>query len=180
MLLVRDTRCPEIDFNRTWSEYSHGFGYKGANHWLGLEHIHNILQDHPNYKLQVFIAYGNPASFAFGFYHGFYVHNITDNYRVSSVSFLDQTAFPIGDSLTNGNYSINGRPFSTYDRDYSNNDCPGRFGSGWWFLDDPVCSRANVNGRRSGDNFESTWHWLYNLGKRTDFNAIHLKVVRED
>ncbi|KAK6169562.1 hypothetical protein SNE40_020595 [Patella caerulea] len=178
-ILSREGRCREINFNRTWSEYGNGFGYRSANHWLGLENIHSILDNHPSFTLQLYLSYDNPASFALSYYRGFYVHNVTDNYKISIASFLDHSNFPAGDSLTNGSYNINDRPFSTYDRDYSNNNnCPGRFGGGWWYLDDPVCSRSNLNGRKSGDNFESTSHWLDNLGNRTDFNSIHLKLNR--
>ncbi|KAK6169568.1 hypothetical protein SNE40_020598 [Patella caerulea] len=175
---IRSMRCPEINFNRTWSEYVRGFGYRGGNHWLGLENIHSILDNHPSFTLQLYLSYDNSASFALSYYRGFYVRDVTDNYKISIASFLDHPSVPTGDSLTNGSYSINGRPFSTYDRDYSNNNCPGRFGSGWWYLDDPVCSRGNLNGRTSGDNFESTWHWTENMGNRTDFSAIHMKLIR--
>ncbi|KAK6169572.1 hypothetical protein SNE40_020600 [Patella caerulea] len=179
-ILTRDVTNPETNFNRTWKDYANGFGHKEANHWLGLENLHNILQNHPSIKLKMFIRYGSPERSGTGYYHGFYVEDVDDNYRLSISSFDDKTSAPVGDSLINGSYSINGRPFSTYDRDYSNNDCPGRFGSGWWFLDDPVCSRANVNGRRSGDNFESTWHWLDNLGYRTDLLRLTMKFTRVD
>ncbi|KAK6169577.1 hypothetical protein SNE40_020603 [Patella caerulea] len=174
----RDAQSPAINFNRTWSEYVNGFGYRGRNHWLGLENIHSILQNHPSFRLRFLIQYGNPLRSAISHYFQFNVRNVTDNYKISIASFIDHSSFPAGDSLTNGSYSINGRPFSTYDRDYSNNDCPGRFGGGWWFLDDPVCSRGNINGRRSGDNFESTWHWLDNLGNSTDVHRILLKIAR--
>ncbi|KAK6169573.1 hypothetical protein SNE40_020601 [Patella caerulea] len=178
-ILTRDGSRPEINFNRTWSEYVRGFGYRGGNHWLGLENVHKIIENHPRFKLQLFIRYGSPARMAFSHYSGFYICNVTDNYKIFFASFDENPNLPTGNSFTNGSYSINGRPFSTYDRDYSNYDCPGRFGGGWWFLDDPVCSRANVNGRRSGDNFESTWHWLDNLGNRTDLLGLFMKIFRE-
>ena len=43
-------------------------------------------------------------------------------------------------------YYHNGKPFSTYDRDNSENKCARLYHSGWWYNDKGDCVRANLNG----------------------------------
>ncbi|XP_050394349.1 ficolin-3 [Patella vulgata] len=177
ILLYRFQGCQEVDYNKTWKEYSDGFGTSYGNYWFGLANIYDILQNYPQFFLNIVIfgQTGHQTSY----YQLFDISTYDDDYRISLQLFKDDTANPTGDSLTNGLYNIDGRPFSTYDRDFSNNDCPARFIGGWWYLDNPVCSRANVHGKRDGGNFEATWHWLDNLGSRTDFSDIQLKLQRK-
>ncbi|KAK6187412.1 hypothetical protein SNE40_005449 [Patella caerulea] len=180
-IIHRDALCKETDFNKTWNEYATGFGNAHGNYWLGLENIFNILQNHNRFKLSVEIIYDGYAGHLQGYYHHFNISSANDNYTISLGEFSDHAQGGPGNSLTNDTFSINDRPFSTYDRDFSNNDCPVRFNSGWWYLDDPVCSRANVNGRRPevGVPFEATWHWQDNLGTRNEFDIINLRIYRD-
>ncbi|KAK6169293.1 hypothetical protein SNE40_020373 [Patella caerulea] len=174
MIQYRRFGCQELDFNRTMDEYAGGFGYPHGNYWLGLDHLYNILQNSRQFKFVVFVTF--PSSSLFGWYMDFNISSRLDNYRISINSYWPDPNYSIGDSLTNATFNIDGRPFSTYDNDSSNHNCPDRFKGGWWFLDDPVCSRANVNGRRFDNNFEATWHWLDNLGNRTFFYDVQLRL----
>ncbi|KAK6170953.1 hypothetical protein SNE40_019231 [Patella caerulea] len=176
----RETTCLELDFNKTWKEYSTRIGDPRGNYWLGLEHLHQILRNPNRYALEVIIVY-ETTNQARATYLGLNISDASDNYRITIDSYVPHGTIPSGDSLTNGIYSIHGRPFSTYDRDFSNNNCPVRFNSGWWYLDDPVCSRANINGRRYNVSvpFESTWHWLDDLGPRTDISMFILRIKKE-
>ncbi|KAK6175460.1 hypothetical protein SNE40_013920 [Patella caerulea] len=173
----RTTLCKEVDFNRTWNEYVKGFGAIHGEYWVGLENVFYILQTFPTADLLNIILKGGYTPVSQCYYSGFQISNGSNNYTVSIASFSNGVA-PSGDSLTNGIYSINGRPFSTYDRDHTSHGCPGRFNGGWWYLDDPVCSRANIFGRRTGDTFESTCHWQDNLGLETDFSWIEMVLKR--
>ncbi|KAK6170987.1 hypothetical protein SNE40_019257 [Patella caerulea] len=176
----RETICMEADFNRTWHDYSVGFGNRHGNYWIGLENIYDIVQNHPKLTLAVVMTHGGGNPNVHGFYKGFNVTNSDDDYKITIEQYTGHQDYSSGDSLTNGTYSINGRPFSTYDRDSSGNDCPVRFGGGWWYQDQPFCCRANVNGRRSntGLPFEATWHWLDNQGNRSDYRRIQLYLKR--
>ncbi|KAK6187572.1 hypothetical protein SNE40_005568 [Patella caerulea] len=175
----RNYNCLELDFNRTMDEYADGFGHPHGNYWLGLEHVYNILQNYRSFELQVVFTFDSPDwNWVQGFYYGFNISDRLDHYRVTFSFYSGSPTSPSGDSLTSGAYTINGRPFSTYDSDSSNHDCPGRFNGGWWYLDDPVCSRANVNGKRHDTSFESSWHWQDDLGDRTSFHKVNLGVVR--
>ncbi|KAK6175461.1 hypothetical protein SNE40_013921 [Patella caerulea] len=175
MIMRRITLCKEVNFNRTWNEYVMGFGTIHGEYWLGLENVFNILQNFPTTnKLNILLKVGyKPISQSH--YRDFDISNDSDNYTVSISGFDNGTT---GDSLTNGIYSINGRPFSTYDRDHTSHNCPGRFSGGWWYLDNPICSRANIFGRRSGDTLESTCHWKDNLGLETNFTKINMVLRR--
>ncbi|KAK6179318.1 hypothetical protein SNE40_011707 [Patella caerulea] len=179
LLMRRTSLCKEVNFNRTWNEYVMGFGSIHGEYWLGLENVFNIIQNFPtrdDNALNVILKVGNtPVSQCY--YMGFKISNYSDNYAVS-ISFYSGGKTPSGDSLTNGIYSINGRPFSTYDRDQTSHNCPGRFNGGWWYLDDPVCSQANIFGRRSGDTYESTCHWQEDFGLETDFSWIEMAFKR--
>ncbi|ESO87052.1 hypothetical protein LOTGIDRAFT_154538 [Lottia gigantea] len=173
----RFSKCLEEDFNRTWTEYVNGFGHNHGEHWLGLQNMYNILQNYDSYKLQIYLSINGQGWQHY--YYSFHLQNETSAFRFSKSRIKGHSEFPAGDSLTNGSYSLEGRPFSTYDRDQSNNDCPDRFKGGWWYLDDPVCSRGNLNGRRNATNFESRIHWLDNLGTLTDFSEVQIRLTRE-
>ncbi|KAK6167383.1 hypothetical protein SNE40_021423 [Patella caerulea] len=168
---IRETNCLEIDGNKTFNEYSNGFGHTVGNYFLGLEHIYNILQIG---YFSMGIRFEFDGQVAKGYYHKFVIDSKANNYRLSIGFFQNDSAFSCGDSVINGAFSLNGRPFSTLDHDLTNHSCPVRFGGGWWYLDNHVCSRSNVNGRRSGNNFESTWHWQDTLGKTTSFSSMNM------
>jgi hypothetical protein len=38
----------ETNFNRTWREYSQGFGSLRGDFWLGLEIVHRLTRDRPH------------------------------------------------------------------------------------------------------------------------------------
>ncbi|KAK6169015.1 hypothetical protein SNE40_020146 [Patella caerulea] len=175
----RKYSCLALDFNKTMDEYANGFGHPHGNYWLGLEHIYNIFQNHLSFSLQFVISFDVPQlSPAQGYYYRFNITDRSDYYRITLRSYSGHHTKPSGDSLTSGAYNIDGRPFSTYDDDFSNHDCPDRFKGGWWYLDDPVCCRANLNGNRTDTSFESSWQGQDNLGNRTSFYDVTLRVVR--
>ncbi|KAK6169444.1 hypothetical protein SNE40_020500 [Patella caerulea] len=149
LLLYRGLRCLELDFNRTFDEYSKGFGNPLGNYFIGLDNIYNLVKLHDRITGLSPILYFLDSPLCTSFYGIENIANKTDNYRLSIGGYVNRAAY-CGDSLTNGSYSINGRPFSTFDRDFTNYNCPLRFGGGWWYLDDPVCSRSNLHGKRSG------------------------------
>ncbi|KAK6173736.1 hypothetical protein SNE40_017140 [Patella caerulea] len=173
-ILSRHINCLEVDFNRTYGAFSDGFGNPPGNHFIGLENIYRIIENHDSLILRVEFTFVD-RTFKFGDYNNFAISSKIDNFRLMIGSYRDGPTFS-GDSLVNGIHNLNGRPFSTFDRDFTNHSCPDRFGGGWWYLDDPVCSRSNINGKRHGEDFESTWHWLDDFGNKTSFSAINLII----
>ncbi|XP_050392517.1 angiopoietin-1 [Patella vulgata] len=173
---TREENCLELDFNRTFEEYSTGFGNRYGNYWLGLENIYNILQNHGQFLLDFYFTFNN-SNVEHCRYSKFDIANRDNLYRITIGEFRGLKG-PMVDPLTNGTFNIDGRPFSTFDRDFSNHDCPGRFMAGWWYLDDVVCSQSNVHGRRSENIPEARLHWLDILGEEIYIKNSHIKIKR--
>ncbi|KAK6170998.1 hypothetical protein SNE40_019266 [Patella caerulea] len=176
LIVHRDRRCKGYDFNKAWDEYVSGFGYKHSEYWLGLANIYSILQNHDSFQLG--FRLDADATLYQAAYQNFNIQNVSNNYKISLGPFSTDPANPIGNAIT-GSANINGRPFSTYDRDQTNHNCPIRFQGGWWFVNDLVCSQANVIGKRFGTNFEESWHWLGDNGSRPDYDEIQLRLLRK-
>ena len=87
-----------VDFYKTWSEYSAGFGDTDADHWLGLDAVHNMTTEQ-NMRLRVEIGYtvydsaGAPIREVADFanYESFAVGSSTSNYQLSSEHFTCHT-----------------------------------------------------------------------------------------
>ncbi|KAK6187341.1 hypothetical protein SNE40_005397 [Patella caerulea] len=163
--------CHDVDFNRTWAEYREGFGKVHGEYWLGLKHVHKIIQNNgQECTLRVQLHF-NPVIQAVQ-YQSAVLTNQSDSYRIllsGSNARVNET-----DYLTGGAYSIDGRPFSTYDRDSSGYSCPGRFNGGWWYPENVNCSLINPVGRRSYDGSEDSFRWDDLQLTSTQFYALRL------
>ena len=136
-----------VSFNRNWTDYKDGFGDLEANHWLGLDKIHDIVSK-PSTTFELYIDMEIYHPFpetnmvtAFALYQSFSVAGEMNNYRLT-IGVLDGSS-TAGDSLVDHNQM----EFSTPDRD---NDisltahCAQRFSAGWWFRN---CRVSLLNGR---------------------------------
>ncbi|KAK6187186.1 hypothetical protein SNE40_005266 [Patella caerulea] len=130
---ARDASCKETDFNRPWNDYVNGFGHTHGEYWLGLKHMYNIMQYQGRVQLIVLIRIGVKERLSY--YPDFSMFSRTNNYTIFFDRYRPHPSTPLGDSLFSGTHGIHGRPFSTYDRDYSMNNCPVRFNGSWWYLD---------------------------------------------
>ena len=134
------------NFQRSWKEYSLGFGRINGSFWLGLERIHRLTQS-GYFKLYVGLQYHDPEAMALGkhavwaMYGLFFIDNEAGGYRITVGDF--NTSSTAGDSLRRHN----GMRFSTLDRDndlyYLQNCAELTGGGGWWFRN---CLRCNLNG----------------------------------
>lgn len=127
----------------TWQRYKEGFGHRYKDFWIGNEYLHQITRQ-GEYKLEVGVSLRSEQIFRFVNYDWIYVGNESERYAIHLGPYRPATLN--GDSLTPSNdprRNINGKPFSTYDNDVSNN-CPTRYQAGWWFAED--CTAANLNG----------------------------------
>ncbi|XP_017152313.2 ficolin-2-like [Drosophila miranda] len=136
-----------LDFNRTWSEYKHGFGHLRENLFLGLEKIHlmTLLQPH---ELYVQIQHVN-GSTSYARYDDFKIGSEAEGYKLKSLGKYSGTA---RDSLTK--YHLNMK-FSTWDNDndvYAASNCANDYGGGWWFC---YCSTSFLNGKYYEDGKRS-------------------------
>ncbi|CAL4172559.1 unnamed protein product, partial [Meganyctiphanes norvegica] len=137
----RDDYPTQLDFYRTFDEYSLGFGSPGAEFWLGNDILHELT------KTSVSELYVELTSFAgvtkYAMYNSFYVgpRGNTKNYvrpYQLSVSHFSGNA---GDSLT----LHNGMGFTTFDSDHdlSPGNCAVYERGAWWYN---KCYYSNLNG----------------------------------
>ena len=129
-----------VDFYRGWAEYEDGFGNVKGEHWLGLKKISCLTGARPVAQLRVDLAdYGGHRKYAQ--YSYFTVDSASTNYKLT-VGGYSGTA---GDSLV-GTYSLNGRQFTTYDRDndLSSANCAVSDQGAWWYRS---CTNSNLNGK---------------------------------
>ena len=126
------------NFNRNWRDYVHGFGELKGEFWLGLSKIHRLANSTDPAALRVHMKdFENNTAYAH--YSSFYIGGSSTDYTLQ-VTGYSGTA---GESM----YYINGRRFSTKDKD--NDGAPGncadasnRAGA-WWFNS---CTWSNLNG----------------------------------
>ncbi|XP_062403630.1 microfibril-associated glycoprotein 4-like [Sardina pilchardus] len=163
-----------VNFDRTYAQYSEGFGYKDGEYWLGLESMHllTIKGDGNWYSLRVDVE-DFAGSKIFALYPTFRVESASAGYRLHIVDFINGGA---GDSLK----AHNGHMFSTFDRDqdtYWGQCAAGHVKGGFWFH---KCLNANTNGQ---------YQWQYHNGKGTSgvywstwssasLKAITMKIKR--
>ncbi|CAK8679897.1 unnamed protein product [Clavelina lepadiformis] len=126
------------DFYLGWNNYVIGFGDPNDDYWIGLENIHRITTASPH---ELRIDLGDFLSLTrFAKYRYFQINSAATNYSLSVGGFSGNA----GDGLRR----LNGRPFSTYDRDNdgsSNTHCAVKYGGAWWYA---ACfsGASNLNG----------------------------------
>ena len=112
-------------FNKSWNEYTNGFGEINSNNWLGLNYIRQLTNQQ---QMTIRIELSN---------------NIRNLYMIEYDSFFigpeeQKFQLTIGNkifgSLVDSFTSHNGMKFSTYDQDNENSgSCSIYFNGGWWF-----------------------------------------------
>ncbi|KAG5678216.1 hypothetical protein PVAND_007908 [Polypedilum vanderplanki] len=125
-----------VDFNRSWEEYSKGFGDPNGELWIGNEYLHQLTKDNCT-KLRIIIQdIENRTLYAD--YNSFYVSNRSEGYRIDLGGYS-------GNASNALDYQ-NHMKFSSIDvdLDISHDHCAGEYEGGWWFS---YCSHGNLNGR---------------------------------
>ena len=128
VILRRNASVPEeVEFNRTWNDYKHGFGDLNTEFWYGLNNIH-CLTSRQLVDLRIELKYGSGREQTYNYKH-FVVGGPENNYTLH-VGQLQQPC-PGRDNMAYNN----GHPFSTYDRDNdrSSSNCALSRQGGWWF-----------------------------------------------
>lgn len=132
-----------VDFNRSWDEYSQGFGSPAAEYWIGNEALHHLTADNCTaLKIVMVDIYDNTWQ---AVYSTFRVSGRDDGYRLDIAGYSG--------NASNAFQYQNDMQFSAIDvdRDISNTHCAGNYEGGWWFSH---CQHANLNGRY---NLGLTW-----------------------
>lgn len=132
-----------VDFNRSWDEYSQGFGSPAGEFWIGNEALHHLTADNCT-ALEIIMQdiYDNTWQ---AVYSTFRVSGRDDGYRLNIAGYSG--------NASNAFQYQNDMQFSAIDvdRDISNTHCAGNYEGGWWFSH---CQHANLNGRY---NLGLTW-----------------------
>ena len=138
LVIQRRFKTGDLSFNRTWVDYKFGFGDITAEHWLGLERIHQLTNQNHTYMLLMSIDVGKGIKF-YAQYDNFRISNEADGY-ILNIGQYNGTA---GDSLS----LLHGAKFSTWDRDNDaapNRNCAEAMHGGWWFK---RCNHGNPNSK---------------------------------
>ncbi|KAK3530027.1 hypothetical protein QTP86_009918 [Hemibagrus guttatus] len=128
-----------VSFYRPWAQYKEGFGDPAGEYWLGLENIF-LMTNTERYQLRVDMEDFEKGS-AYAQYTTFTVNQESTNYMLNIEGYINGGA---GDSL----FYVNGRGFSTYDKDPTGN-CAETNGGGFWYYGYwywSECHNANPNG----------------------------------
>nr|XP_027239296.1 angiopoietin-related protein 6-like [Penaeus vannamei] len=155
ILRRRNTTWGFVDFNRTWDDYTQGFGNPGEGEWwFSLDALHALTYRQP-YELRFLIRDIEQGVFE-AHYNTFRVEDEGHLFRLVVDGFsgnISQDAFKS---------KHHGRSFSTWDRDHDNWDkgsCAINNGGGWWFN---ACHYTTLTAPfpTSNDRDAKTIRWL--------------------
>ncbi|XP_027213146.2 ficolin-1 [Penaeus vannamei] len=127
VFMARQRQTPQVNFNRSWTEYRAGFGDVAGEFWLGNEMLHRITSSR-KYSLRVEYTLTNQIE-QFAEWEQFRLYDESNKYRMELGSYMSSsTAYSSCLSYMNNRY------FTTYDRDYdySSGNCAATIGGGWW------------------------------------------------
>ena len=164
ILRRKSDTSPQVNFNRTWTEYENGFGDLNTEFWYGLRNIH-CLTTRDTVQLQVQLNYSNGTELTWT-YHHFRVHGAQNDYRLH----VGKAEGPSG--FHDAMMIHNGKPFSTFDNDNDDfgENCATRYGGGWWFKG---CYHSFLTGKHTAKN---TWDGIHWTNGRTPGYVSHVEM----
>ena len=171
ILRRKSDASPQVNFNRTWTEYENGFGDLNTEFWYGLRNIH-CLTARDTMQLQVQLNHSNGTELTWTYEH-FRVHGAENDYRLH----IGKAEGPSGsfDALR----PHNGRSFSTFDNDNdeSSGNCAASYGGGgWWFRN---CYNSFLTGRHTAiRTVNERIHWNDGTGNKY-FPHVEMKIRRK-
>ena len=130
-LVVQSRHRCQQSFNLNWTEYKSGFGTLETDYWMGLDLLASLTA---NRSYQALFKLTNTTGTYEARYSKFHVGNESTHFILS----VDGYSGEAGDALRNPqfDYSANGKPFSTPDRDHdiwTGGSCAVDRKSGWWY-----------------------------------------------
>ncbi|XP_063591508.1 ficolin-2-like [Penaeus indicus] len=127
VFMTRQRQTPQVNFNRSWTEYRTGFGDAEGEFWLGNEMMHRITSSR-TYSLRVDFTLTRQGQ-KFAEWEEFRLDDERNKYKINLQDYL-----PWSTAQTNCLTSMNNRFFTTYDRDYDYHvgNCAATIGGGWW------------------------------------------------
>ncbi|XP_046693645.1 microfibril-associated glycoprotein 4-like [Silurus meridionalis] len=112
-----------VSFYQPWKDYKNGFGDASGEYWLGLENMF-LMTNTEKYQLRVDMEDFERGS-AYALYTTFFIGSESNSYTLNIGGYINGGA---GDSL----FYVNGRPFSTFDKDPTGY-CADTNGGGFWY-----------------------------------------------
>ncbi|XP_046693646.1 microfibril-associated glycoprotein 4-like [Silurus meridionalis] len=112
-----------VSFYRPWKDYKNGFGDASGEYWLGLENMF-LMTNTEKYQLRVDMEDFERGT-AYALYTTFFIRSESNSYTLNIGDYKNGGA---GDSL----FYVNGRPFSTFDKDPTGY-CADTNGGGFWY-----------------------------------------------
>ncbi|KAK8745863.1 hypothetical protein OTU49_000057 [Cherax quadricarinatus] len=128
VFLSRHNLTNRENFNRTWSDYSAGFGNASGEYWLGNEHLHTLTYSRPQTMRMDFQV--KDGSLKWGEWPDFLVENADSLYKLTVVKY---NALSMIDNCMPHH---NARQFSTFDYDNDGNagkNCAEDDKGGFWY-----------------------------------------------
>ncbi|XP_072115469.1 tenascin-X-like isoform X4 [Mobula birostris] len=138
----------KLNFTRSWKDYVAGFGDLAAEHWLGLENLHQLTSQE-RFELRVDLRAGGESVYAT--YDNFVVGDAAVKYQLG----LGKYAGTAGNSLA----YHRGSNFTTVDEDNDNalTNCAVSYRGGWWYQN---CHRVNLNGEYGNNKDHQGVNWF--------------------
>uniref|UniRef100_A0ACB8F1B2 Angiopoietin- protein 4 n=1 Tax=Sphaerodactylus townsendi TaxID=933632 RepID=A0ACB8F1B2_9SAUR len=135
--VIQRRRDGSVDFDQLWEAYRNGFGNMSGDFWLGLDKIHQIVQE-GMFRLIIEMQdwEGNSQVVQFLFRLG-------GEDTAYTLSLLG----PVLGELENAMGDFPHLPFSTRDQDHDlkgDANCAKHLSGGWWFS---TCGHVNLNGK---------------------------------
>ncbi|XP_062612447.1 ficolin-1-like, partial [Saccostrea cucullata] len=132
------------NFTRNWEEYKNGFGNVNGEFWLGNEIVHLLTKPHRT-LFHIGISSKNGSSW-YERFDDMKLASEAQKYMIT-LGRASGTAGDVSSSEYGGAGTMEGRSFTTYDRDndLSPYNCAANYKGGWWFN---YCHYVFLNGPR--------------------------------
>ena len=137
LVIQRNKRDSEVNFDRNWIDYEEGFGDLRTEFWYGLKQLH-CLTEQGHWEMRV--DYQTTSGWTFIHYHNFSVGSASEGYPLSVGGYSEKA----GDFFLGGDQPSGNMKFSTKDKDNDkwSGNCAVYYKRGWWYR---ACHDININ-----------------------------------
>ncbi|XP_051891832.1 fibrinogen-like protein 1-like protein [Pristis pectinata] len=143
-MIQRNTRYSKITWNEYWTAYKFGFGNILKDHWLGNEHVYNIINQ-GIYQIKFLLKSSNSVTFNAD-YDSFSMANEANGYQLHLGRYSGNATNAL--MQYGNNFVHDNMKFTTADRDQdlASYNCAASIRGGFWFNN---CYRVNLNSKTS-------------------------------
>lgn len=151
--LIQKRRDGSVNFDRSYDDYTTGFGDLHGEHWLGNENIH-LLTDQNVYRLHI-VMLDWEGERKYAEYSSFKLGGSRDFYNLRFGTYTGDAGDGLRGTLTDGSRNLYLSQFGTRDIDNDScapciyegqpfNNCAVLMRGGWWYR---ACADSNLNGQ---------------------------------